>query len=205
VERKDGYHALLAIIAALAAIVLPQLIRSGGAGEWAKTDSLIKQIEIGIKTYNSQHGDYPPSRLKRLGIEGNNGINEGAEALVLALAREAKGVPAFEWASDMLENHDGDALKSVPKDSFINSKSIYEPIDSWGNPLVYIHHSDYGKKLKYKDSEGTIFHVTAQKSAKLGKYHNPASYQIWSLGLDRKNDNGVGDDVANFVPDDEEE
>jgi prepilin-type N-terminal cleavage/methylation domain-containing protein len=196
---------VVAIIAALAAIVLPQLIRSGETGESAKTDSRIKQIEIAIGTYNSKHGDSPPSRLKSLGIVKNNGVNEGAEALVLALAREDKGVPTFEWASDWLENSDGDELTSVPKDSFINSKSLYEPADHWGNPIVYIHHSDYGKRLQYKDAEGAVFQVTAQKSKKLGKYHHPTSYQMWSFGPDRKNDNGKGDDVANFVPDDEED
>ncbi len=59
--------------------------------------------------------------------------------------------------------------------------------------------------MKYKDAEGTVFHVTAQNSKKLGRFHNPTSYQIWSIGPDRKNENGKGDDVANFEPDDEEE
>jgi hypothetical protein len=52
--------------------------------------------------------------------------------------------------------------------------------------------------------EGDEFTVSAQKSVKLGNYHNASKYQMWSIGPNRTNENGSGDDIANFEPDEDE-
>jgi len=196
---------VMAIIATLAAIVLPQLFKSGEAGEVADTRVRLDTLANSIKMYESNWGDYPPSRLKLLNVSVSNTTNEGPEALVLALSTEKKKGPYIEWQEDYLENWDNDKLDSAPKKSSIKKRDLFEVVDFWGNPFVYIHCRDYGKRMKYVDSEGEHHTVMAQRSKKLGTYHNENSYQMWSFGPNRTNDNGKGDDIANFVTSDDEE
>ncbi|MHC5039963.1 MAG: prepilin-type N-terminal cleavage/methylation domain-containing protein [Planctomycetota bacterium] len=198
---------VLAIIATLAAIVLPQLFKSGESGEAAATRVRIDALANAIKLYESKWGDYPPCRLryiKALKSEAPNETNEGPEALVLSLSTERKSGPYIEWQDDYLENNDGDKLSRAPAKSIIKKADLFEVVDFWGNPLIYIHCRDYGKTFKYKDAEGITFKVKAQKSKKLGTYYNQNSYQMWSIGPDRRNDNGKGDDIPNFSVDEDE-
>ncbi|MCU0722404.1 MAG: type II secretion system GspH family protein, partial [Planctomycetes bacterium] len=146
---------VLAIIATLAAIVLPQIFSSSKSGEIAATNSRREALELSIKTYSSNWGDFPPSRMALLPfgkIDAPNEKNEGPEALVLALSTERKNGPYTNWQEDWLGNCDTDKLASVPAKSAIKKSDLFEVVDFWGNPFVYIHCRDYGKKLKYVDA-----------------------------------------------------
>jgi len=195
---------VLAIIATLAAIVLPQLFKSGETGEAAETRVRLDSLANAAKLYESRFGDYPPSRLKFLKIDAPNDTNEGSEAFVLAISTEKKRGPFTEWQEDYLGNCDGDKLKKPPEKSAIKKADLFEAVDFWGNPFVYIHCRDYGKQFKYVDYDGDTVSVRAQKSKKLGTYHNANSYQMWSFGPNRRNENGSGDDIANFTISEEE-
>jgi prepilin-type N-terminal cleavage/methylation domain-containing protein len=199
---------VLAIIATLAAIVLPQLFSSGKSGETAATRTRLSGLEIDIKSYSNAWGECPPSRLALLPfgkIDAPNDKNEGSEALVLALSTEKKGGPFISWQEDWLGNADGDKLSSAPTKSALKTSELFEVVDFWGNPFVYIRSGDYGKKFKYVDSAGNSFFVQARKSKKLGSYHNADSFQLWSIGPNSKNENGGGDDIANFALSSDEE
>jgi prepilin-type N-terminal cleavage/methylation domain-containing protein len=199
---------VLAIIATLAAIVLPQLFKSSESGEVAATQVRLDQLQNAIKVYESKWGDYPPSRLKWLKwlkASGANTNNEGSEALVLALSTERKNGPYLEWQEDYLKNCDDDRLSSVPEKISHSKADLFEVVDFWGNPFVYIHCRDYGKPVKYIDSEGERHTIKAQKSKKLGTYHNANSYQMWSFGPNRVNDNGRDDDIANFTSEEDDD
>jgi prepilin-type N-terminal cleavage/methylation domain-containing protein len=205
-RRASGFTLIevlvvLAIIATLAAIVLPQLFKSSESGEITATQMRIDSLANAIKLYESNWGDYPPSRLSLLKLEGPNDVNEGSEALVQALSTERKNGPFVEWQEDWLENWDNDKLSGPPAKSILKKASLFEVVDFWDNPIVYIHCRDYGKRLRYVDAEGIEYTVTAQKSKKLGTYYNANTYQMWSFGPDRKNDDGRGDDVTNFSKD----
>jgi len=201
---------VLAIIATLAAIVLPSLFKAGESGEVANTRMRVDQLALAVKAFESDWGTYPPSRLsmlKMLKIDtaGANGYNEGPEALVLCLSTERKKGPYTEWQEDWLENADADKLGKVPNKSSIGNAELFEVVDFWGTPLVYIHCRDYGKTFKYKDETGNVVTIRAQKSQKLGGYYNQDSFQMWSFGPDCTNNNGRDDDIPNFFRDDEEE
>lgn len=199
---------VLSIIAVLAAIILPQLFSSTVSGEIASTQSRIDSISMAAKTYEGDWGDYPPGRLSllkilKIEVPDSNGINEGSEALVLALATERKKGPYTTWADDWLENTDGDKLPRAAEKNLMKVPELYEVVDFWGNPLVYIHCRDYGKTFKVRDNDGNTVTVRAQKSKKTGTYYNPNSFQLWSFGPDLTNNNGREDDVANFAADDD--
>ena len=78
------------------------------------------------------------------------------------------------------------------------TEELFEYLDLWDNPFVYIHNRDYDKKLEYLDGEGSRVTVKAAKSAKLGAYQSPTSFQIWSFGPNKINENGEGDDIASW-------
>jgi len=189
-----------ALIATVLALILPLFFRSGAAGTIAATQVGINKAQCALKTIEMRVGDYPPSRLEGWGIEGNNRINEGSEALVLALSAKENGL-YIDWEENDLENCDGDCSARVPALTVIRVEDLFEFFDFWGNPIVYIHNRDYGKKFTYVTIDGESFNVSARKSCRLGTYHNANSYQMWSFGPNWIDENGSGDDVANFIAD----
>ena len=104
-----------------------------------------------------------------------------------------------------MRRFDSDKLGKVPDKSSIHKSDLYEVVDFWGTPFVYIHCRDYNKTFKYKDIEGNVITIRAQRSKKLGGYYNQDSFQMWSFGPDRTNNDGRGDDIANFARDDDDE
>jgi prepilin-type N-terminal cleavage/methylation domain-containing protein len=196
---------VMAIISVLAGIVVASISVARKFGDIKATGIEIQTLVQGINGYSQQRGDYPPSSLAGLKVKPPNLTNDGNETLVICLSSRKKGGPFFEFKEDRLTNGDGDALS--PKDFGILRKDLdpvqtvsylFEFIDLWGNPFVYIHNRDYGKKLPYTDRQGTTVQVAAAKSGKLGTYQAATSFQIWSFGPNGVNENGEGDDIASW-------
>jgi prepilin-type N-terminal cleavage/methylation domain-containing protein len=194
---------VLAIIATLAALILPNLLSVGKQSEVTETQATIDAICTNLTSYESDFGDYPPSTLssKPLKVTGANKINEGIECMVIGLSTRNKKGPYMDWQEAQLINTDGDSTAKKPFNWYLGTNSLFEVCDFWGNPFVYIHHRDYSKKFKYHDQEGNVFEVKAQKSKKLGTYYNPTTFQLWSIGLNMTNENGGGDDIKNWKSD----
>ncbi len=196
---------VLAIIATLAALILPNLLSVSRQGEVTETQSTIDAICTNLAAYESDFGDYPPSNLSDYKVGSSNKVNEGVECLVVGLSTKNKHGPYMDWQSSQLINTDEDSLNSKAFNSYLGNNNLWEVCDFWGNPMVYIHHRDYGKKLKYTDMEGNQFTVKARKSKKLGVYYNPTTFQLWSIGPDMTNNDGAGDDIKNWKSDEEDE
>lgn len=194
---------VLAIIATLAALILPNLLSVGRSSEITETQAVIDALCTNLAAFESDFGDYPPSTLSHsmLKLKSGNKINEGVECLVIGLSTRNKKGPYMDWQESQLVNLDEDATPKKPFNTYLGNKKLWEVCDFWGNAFIYIHHRDYGKKFKYVDQEGNTFTVQAQKSAKLGTYFNPTTFQLWSLGPDMTNQNGGGDDVKNWKSD----
>jgi prepilin-type N-terminal cleavage/methylation domain-containing protein len=209
-RRRRGFTlvevlVVMAIISVLAGIVIASVSVARRFGDIKAVGIEIQTLVQGINGYCQQWGDYPPSSLAGLKVKPPNTTNDGIEALVLCLSSRKKGGPFFEFKEDRLTNGDGDALS--PKDFGILRKDLdpiqtvpqlFEFIDLWGNPFVYIHNRDFGKKLPYTDRQGTTVQAMASKSAKLGTYQAATSFQIWSFGPNGVNENGEGDDIASW-------
>ncbi len=196
---------VLAIIATLAALILPNLLSVSNQSEVTETQATIDAICTNLAAYESDFGDYPPSSLSAYGIQTSNKVNEGIECMVVGLSTKNKKGPYMDWQSNQLVNLDEDSLTKKPFNSYLGNNNLWEVCDFWGNAMVYIHHRDYDKKFKCVDQDGISFTVKARKSKKLGTYFNPTTYQLWSLGLNMKNDDGAGDDVKNWKSDEEDE
>jgi prepilin-type N-terminal cleavage/methylation domain-containing protein len=195
---------VMAIISVLAGIVVASIGVARKFSDAKATAVDIQTLVQAINTYNERFGDYPPSSLAALGVKGLP-TNEGNEALVLALSSKKKNGPFFEFKETRLLNTDNDTLSNKDLgtlrknlDPVQNSPSLFEYVDLWGTPYVYIHNRDYGKKLSVVNRHGNTVQITGVKSEKLGAYQAATSFQIWSFGPNGLNDNGEGDDIASW-------
>ncbi len=198
---------VIAIISVLAGLVLASVTAARRYADLKATQTEIQTLAQAISNYSVQLGDYPPSFLTSLKLKAN-GVNEGNEALVLCLSGRKKGGPFTEdFKESRLANLDNDSITAkdlgvLKKDLDIPQASpqLFEYVDLWGNPFVYIHNRDYNTKtrIQYMDRDFRTVPVQAARSAKTGTFQAPTGFQIWSFGPNGQNENGEGDDVASW-------
>ena len=210
-ERRGGGFTLiemlvvLTIISILAGLTLVGLQKGRMWGDQSACQTDINALVARIGNFSNAFGDRPPSSLADIKVKGN-GVNEGNESLFAFLISRKKGGPfADDLKEDRWKNADGDEAKGADVkaiqtaiDWTRGNNQLLEYTDLWGNPYIYIHSRDYGKKLKYQCEGGDVFEVEARKSAKTGTYYAPTTFQLWSLGPDGVNQNGEGDDIVSW-------
>lgn len=190
---------VIAVIAILSAIAFPVLSSVKTRSKAKATKVLIENLKLKLEQYASDFGDYPPSNPKLVGLP-SNGVNDGIECLVRCLTTRKKNGPYYEFPEEQLKNVDRDSLVSGnPTDSTMTSRELFEVVDGFGNPLVYLHNADYdtGHKVSVGDDGDTVS-VKGVKSAKTGQFHGLRSFQLWSFGANGKNDDGEDDDVTSW-------
>ncbi len=188
---------ILAMLLALAAFGMSKFLSSG---EKAATVSTITSLKLLAENYRTRFGDYPKSRLADYGVKSANTTNEGIEAFVLAF--HMKGYDGDRPSEDekMFGNTDDDRIEgtnpTINAEPFLN-----ESLDAWGNPLVYMQYSDYGKDQEYlfvvaDTGEAATSMVKAEKNPQTGAYFARDSFQIISVGKDGIY--GTEDDITSF-------
>jgi len=149
----------------------------------------ISQIEIALKSYNSDFRDFPPSTLKALGLKYENNINSGNESLVLCLSSNLKTDTYYEFRDEQLENTDFDTspvpLKTLTGSAF-STQDLLELTDPWGNPYVYFHYRDLNTKTtqSYQINGAQQVAKPFAGKSKTGNFPGYGKYQIISLGSD---------------------
>lgn len=153
-----------------------------------------------------QLGRYPPTDISRLvfsGFDGkkfgsHNSTNIGIETIYVVFRLPGITVmPQGLDAQDATGNLDEDmAVSPVGK---MAKPDLFEYLDAWGNPFVYISASDYKDPsavaeyvLGNKDHEHVK--VAPIKNAKTGDFVRPDSFQLMSFGPDGKP--GTDDDIV---------
>jgi prepilin-type N-terminal cleavage/methylation domain-containing protein len=186
---------VIAIIGLLMGLVAVTVSRQGQAGRVTDCRARIEQVSLLLAAYADRTGDYPPSRLGRAGVTDGNGINEGIEALVVAL-KSPKWTgrrPEERW----LGNGDGDNTKTAKLVD--GSSGLLEILDPWDNPLIYIANADYREEFTYRfgtESGSEDLTVRAASNKLTGAPHQFDSFQILSAGPDGMP--GTDDDLANY-------
>ena len=203
-RRNAGFTLIeiLVVIAIIAAILGGVSIMIGKTGDvkmmlTAKTR--VSGLGAAVEQLHAPDnlGMYPPSRMdqligpgasgpvgKRLGSPPND-VNCGIESLYVAV--RLKGVKAdvtgFE-SEDSLANLDDDRASAMVPDMM--SADLYEYIDPWGNPLVYISARDYKDPKKVeRDVRGDKQEVkVAPAKRSNGEFVRPDSFQLFSMGPD---------------------
>ena len=194
---------VIAIIGALAAITSPMIRSSRLKGKETSTTSRINEISISIDRFEGEFGDYPPSSLEDYYETSGNRKDSGIESVVICLASQKRGGPFMTWKEDWLENLDGDSLNSDEAkeklDWYFPDSTLWEVLDDFGSPLIYIQNKDYEDTFTITHTEeeepGT---ATGARSEKTKVFHNLTTYQIWSSGKNQTNENGGGDDLGSW-------
>ncbi|MBN1441187.1 MAG: type II secretion system protein, partial [Planctomycetes bacterium] len=197
---------VMAIIGILASISLVGVQLAIKQSHISAEEHTLAMLKVSIESFAREMGDYPPGSLTFLGLKSAGGINEGNESLFACLLTRKRNGPFIDdldedrWANLDEDRLSADDLAKIRKelDWVRKTDQLLEYTDLWGNPYVYVHHRDYGKKFRYQDADGNIFEVEAAKSSLTGDYAAPTSYQLWSLGPDGVNQNGGGDDVCSW-------
>lgn len=206
--RKNGFTLVeilivVAILSTLLAIVVPALTRYSKKARVVETSTLIQRIRAALDRYQSDFGDYPPTSIADMGF-ATNGVNDGAESLLISLATKEKDGPYFEPEEKFLANLDNDTVPGGYNLTwYFGDREAREIVDSWGNPLVYFHHRDYDNpkaNLQRHELANKKYAsgVRPKKSQKTNTFPSWGSFEIWSFGPDGVNNNGEGDDITSW-------
>jgi prepilin-type N-terminal cleavage/methylation domain-containing protein len=208
--------AILGVLMGLVSILVGKASRQQ---DEFKTEQVVKTLlPLAIEKYKTDMGGrLPPMDLKGLnkssprfaGLTFTSGddTNMCNEVLLVALRHPDLTSPLNEAdvnTEPPFGNTDEDGWNQIPEGS--DSDQAREILDSWGNPIVYIHKDQYKTPVRIRTAAGEDIEVYAAKKPN-GVYYNQAGFQIISLGKDGKQDGEGGtytrsthiDDIFNFT------
>ncbi len=204
-SRNKGFTLIelivvISIISVLAGAAVVGVMSALSKSKKDTCQRLITAVQTAVEQFQQQWGgEYPRVDLS---LYSDNleeaGVNGGIETCLLAI-RTTKGGPYFpvESFQNSLANLDeDDAPNAYDYFAVQGETALFELIDPWGNPLVYIPEGSYTESFEYQTSDGEYVDVQAQTLAKTGTY--PQGYMIWSFGPNGVNENGKGDDITSW-------
>jgi prepilin-type N-terminal cleavage/methylation domain-containing protein len=187
---------VIAILAVLTAIAIPALSAVRRSSDTKATKAFLERIKLQVESYSNDFGDYPPSRAARIGHRGNE-TNAGSEILLRCLTTSSKSGPYMEFEDSQLGNTDGDSLSGSgnPTRSVMRTAELLEIVDTFGNPILYLHNKDYerGGVVRLPGGDKTIPAFAHEKTK---QFAGLMSFQLWSAGVD--GEHGTDDDVRVF-------
>ena len=218
---------VVSILLVLVAVVAISFSSVFGKSRKAQAQATLSTLTGNIDSYQIGWGGYPPGNLERLGLlirlpelTDANDHNRGIETMVLALRMGVKGGPFLDselFGSDARRgNLDEDSADAeLLNDAYMSvegSAELFEILDPWGNPYVYVNIGElkqgiYEETITLANGEQVTLDLTsAQDRLKhpiTGAY--PKNFMIWSFGPDQINDYGRGDDITSWPKYDDED
>ena len=188
---------VVAIIGILTALAIPVMSGVRRRSQTKATAAFMERIRLALESYSNDFGDYPPSQMTRAGVTGANELNAGSELLVRCLTTSAKAGPYLEFDDASLGNTDGDSLSGSanPTKSVIRAQDLFEVVDVWGNPIMYLHNRDYERGCEVSLPGGNV-NVRGYEHEKTKQFAGLTTFQLWSAGVDGVA--GTDDDVRVF-------
>jgi prepilin-type N-terminal cleavage/methylation domain-containing protein len=204
---------VVSILGVLMALVSVLVIRAGAHKERMQTEQLVTAyLPQAIMRYQQEFKRLPPMSIKELnlisrykGLSTDNSTNECNEALLVALRHGDFSTPLGDTdlpIEDPFGNTDGDMWNQTPN-GFGGNPDALEILDSWGNPVIYIHKNQYNEVVRIVKMDGEEVEIEAVKRDD-GTYYNPTSFQLISLGENgvfdlEEDDPDLRDDIMNFT------
>ena len=160
------------------------------------TKQRLLALSTALEGAKKELGYYPPSYTRELKAPGGtekvgekvgvpNETNIGIETLYVAFNMTGLRPDMQGLGDDALANTDADnAAELVGR---MQVTELFEYVDFWGNPLVYLAGKDFkdpSKVEKYVLANGTEVKVAAKKGGKTGQFVDAQRYQLFSLGPD---------------------
>ena len=176
---------VIAVILVLIGLSFPAYSAVRRSSQRKTTKALLQRVALACDSYENDWGDYPPSVPAKVGLR-SNGRNDGIEVLVRCLTTAQKGGPYLDEVEDsLLGNGDDDAIGGTdPTGSNLGTKALLELKDPWGNPILYLHHSEYDKGGPVELLSGELVKVPAAKSEVTQQYADLTRFQLRSAGPD---------------------
>lgn len=184
--RRAGFTliellAVLFIISILAYFLVTNLTAGRDVMDVKLTKGRLASISAALEEYASESGDYPPTTFADTSAVPND-RNLGAESLYLVLCRE--GGPGEGDLDQALANSDNDAAARRVEGH--QTLELHEITDTWGNPIAYFHHRDYGREDLYVTLDAQAATVESRVRAladpKLARPFQPRKFQLISAG-----------------------
>ena len=186
---------VITVVIALVAISIPALSGIRSRSQRKATEAFMQRLKLAIESYSNDFGDYPPSSFRKLGIKKGNDDNEGGEVLVRCLTTSDRSGPYFDFKETEVGNTDQDSLRNSETSaaqSTLRTTELLEPLDVWGNAILYMHNRDYDKGGAI-NVNGKAATVAAHQNEKTKQFSGLTSFQLYSAGPD--GEVGTDDDV----------
>ncbi len=183
---------VIAIIAALAGMATVGMTIASKAKAKTKTQSLMANLQADLTSFKTVHGWYPEedttpplptATAKWADVYGPVTSPVAATALV----SDADNNPSMPW-----DNRSGVADKAA--------KYLIYQLNQMGGSYKDLKDA-WGITMRYRPAKYYPFSATATATATGIDSENPPakdSYQLWSCGLDKTDQQGLGDDLTSW-------
>lgn len=191
-KRRLGFSMIellvvIAVIGILAGILLPVLGKMRERGKIAATMAMIKNLEVAIRQYDFDFGQYPPDANAAMSGTIDPMYNTGAECLVFFLGTPFRKMPIK--ANHVQASKNGGPYFEFRDDRLADVGEDFDVIvDYWGTPIEY----DNLRDDQWQDCS------TFGTDPRDGDGKNMNSYDIWSFGPSEGS--SKKDVIGNFRP-----
>ena len=194
--------AVIVILSILTYFLLTNVFAAKESVEVQATRATLTQIAAALSDYEQDKGDWPASTYPEAWGVAPDATNQGAEVLFMTICAEGQvGEGRFDEAPANVDE-DASSLRIPGHDSL----ALFEIADTWGNPIAYFHHRDYGREDNYRTFDGktgevVVSAVSARKNEKTERWHEPRGFQLISPGPNGvfdKPGSETDDDITNF-------
>lgn len=175
---------VLLVIAILAGLLFPIVGIARGAGQKAKTTSIVQNAASALIRYRSLNGSYPDAGIQVLDTD-DQAVDLGATDETWSGAEDA--ARAILGAALMRADNDNFGPGSPhmrATDTGLGEVRLV--VDAWEKPL------NYRPFTRYDWDDGAAAPIDSADPPK------PDSFQLWSAGPDGLDDRGQDDDIGNW-------
>lgn len=192
---------VIAIISMLAGMLSVTVGLARKRARKAEGELTIQAMGAAISSHEAKYGEFPPTSFEERYQVSTNGIDSGIESLLAHLTRD-NNFSSFEYDEELLANLDKDSLNSPELVEHLRwvfgDAQLREYLDPWGSPYIYVESNGYGPEYSITHKDGKKGAARASLSTVTSSYHSATTYQLWSSGPNKMNENGGGDDIHSW-------